>query len=267
MSRKPMVDDATFAPPMPRSLYVHDDLSDEVQRQHGTDSAAFRLTQELLELLRHDEQRVVILTVEEQIAQVRERGSHAPFAMTACIGRAGEHVAEQLHERTGWFPARRRVDVAREENGAGGYNLMSTAARPLEAQLQGLEAFPSLAVVDDTLFSGLTMRTILRTLPAEVLARTHAFCLRCVAETLPSITALCPVTAGFEGHGRILDEISLINASGLVKHVAIRRAGRSPLAFFERPAWMRAWFPGYADDVIALCRRLNKLLEQDTPLA
>jgi hypothetical protein len=29
---------------------------------------------------------------------------------------------------------------------------------------------------------------------------------------------------------------------------------------------MHAWFPGYADDVIAVCRRLNALLEPDTPL-
>ena len=52
-----------------------------------------------------------------------------------------------------------------------------------------------------------------------------------------------------------------INASGLVLRVAIRRPGRPPLAFFERPEWMRAWFRAAADEVIALCRQLNPLLE------
>ena len=51
--------------------------------------------------------------------------------------------------------------------------------------------------------------------------------------------------------------------SGLVRRGAIRRTGRPPLAFFERPEWMRDWF---GDDAVALierCRRLNALLEPD----
>ena len=110
------------------------------------------------------------------------------------------------------------------------------------------------------------MRTVLRTLPPAVLARTHAFCLRGVAASLHSLQALCPVTIGFAASGRILDEVSFINAAGLVRRISIRRAGQPSLAFFDRPAWMHAWFPGYADDVIAVCRRLNALLEPDTPL-
>jgi hypothetical protein len=27
--------------------------------------------------------------------------------------------------------------------------------------------------------------------------------------------------------------------------------------------WMHAWFPGYADEVIILCQRLNAILEPD----
>ena len=34
------------------------------------------------------------------------------------------------------------------------------------------------------------------------------------------------------------------------------------MAFFERGEWMEAWFPGYADEVTDLCRRINELLEQ-----
>jgi hypothetical protein len=71
-------------------------------------------------------------------------------------------------------------------------------------------------VVDDTVFSGLTMRTILLALPAEIRARTQAFCLRGVAASLTSIAALCSVAIGFTAPGRLLDEVSFINASGLV---------------------------------------------------
>ena len=55
--------------------------------------------------------------------------------------------------------------------------------------------------------------------------------------------------------------MSFINASGLVRRGAIRRTGQSPLAFFERPEWMHAWFPDRAEAVLDLCRRLNALLE------
>jgi hypothetical protein len=59
----------------------------------------------------------------------------------------------------------------------------------------------------------------------------------------------------------MLDDVSFINASGLVLRLAIRRRGQAPLAFFERPDWIRAWFPGSHAEVIGLCRRLNALLE------
>lgn len=259
------MEEAAYAAPTPQVFYIHDDLSEYVRQTQGAESLAFHLTQELLRVVRRNPQRVVVLTLEEQMAQLLVQGSHAPFAVTVGIGRAGERVAQQLHARTGWFPVMRRVDVTREEDGGGGYNLVSTTVTPLEAQLLGLETAPSLAVVDDTVFSGLTMRTVLRALPPTVLVRTQAFCLRGVAESLPSIRALCPLTIGFAALGRILEEVSFINATGLVLRVGIRRVGQAPLAFFERPVWMQAWFPGYAEEVVALCCRLNALLEPGTP--
>jgi hypothetical protein len=77
------------------------------------------------------------------------------------------------------------------------------------------------------------------------------------------VAALCPITAGVAAPGRLLDEVSFINASGLVRRIAIRRPDRPPLAFFDRPEWIRAWFPAVHEEVLALCRRLNQLLEDD----
>ena len=258
-----MAQGASHVIPTPNTLHVHDDLTYQVRRRQGVGSPVHRLVQELFELLRRDAGRIRVLTEVEQVKGLLAQEDHQPFDFTVGIGRAGDRVARTVHDRAGWFPVIRRVDIFRVEDGRGGYDLVSTAAEPLEAQLQGLEGVSSLAVVDDTIFSGLTMRAVLRAMPEGVLPSVHAFCLRCVAETLPSIEALCPVSAGFAAPGRILEEVSFINASGLVTRVGIRRAGKPPMAFFERREWMQAWFPGYADEVIALCRSLNRELSAD----
>jgi pyrimidine operon attenuation protein/uracil phosphoribosyltransferase len=247
--------------PTPIRFYVHDDLTDDVRESHGAASPAFALVRELMTLVRRDTRRVTVLTLGEQIEALVARSAHTPFAVAVGIGRAGERVARQLHARTGWFPVIRRVDLTREEDQHGGYAVVSPTGVPLAQQLRGVEAVASLAIVDDTIFSGITMRQVLETLPAATRARTHAFCLRCVEESLTPLRALCPVTPGFAAPGRLLDEVSFINASGLVRRGSIRRTGLTPLAFFERPEWMEAWFLDRAEQVIDVCRRLNALLE------
>ena len=208
--------------------------------------------------LRRDSGRVVILTLAEQIDGLLAQGEHAPFAATVGIGRAGVRVAEAVHARAGWFPSIRRVDLWREEDEDGGYVLSSP--EPLTVRLAELASADSIAVVDDTIFSGITMRAVLAALPGA--PRVHAFCLRAVADSLASVAALTPVTAGFAASGRIIDDVSFINASGLVKRGAIRRTGRPPLAFFERPEWMAAWFPTDHEVITALCRELAAELDR-----
>ncbi len=256
-----MGDDASQRPPDPLRLFVHDDLTDEVRELHGEGSEELGLTRRLFDLVRLEAPRVTVLTVGEQIARLIERDTHDPFALALGIGAAGERVARQVHDKTGWFPSVRRVDVTREEDGFGGYRLVSTAQQPLDVQLYGLDDVPSLAVVDDTVFSGLTMGTVLRTLQPDVLSRTHAFCLRCVAESRLKLEALCPISSGFAAQGRVLDEVSFINASGLVRRIGIRRRGKPPLAFFDRPEWIETWFPVHAEEIIAMCRTLNGLID------
>ena len=258
-----MTDAEAYAAPTPGAFYIHDDLSEYVQRKQGATSLALQLTQALFTLVRRDPQQVVVLKLEDQIEQLLARGDHAPFDLAIGIGRAGERVARQLHARTGWFPKIVRVDVTREEDGRGGYNVVSTTPIPLAQQLPAIEAATAIAVVDDTVFSGLTMRTVLQALPPQARTRTHAFCMRGVAASLPSVAALCPIAIGFAAPGRLLEEVSFINASGMVLRVGIRQPERSAQAFFERPMWMHVWFPGYADEVIALCQRLNAILEPD----
>ena len=238
----------------PRTLYVHDDLSELTD-----DPDAARLAGRLLDLIRRDA-RVRVLTLAAQLEAVVAQGPHAPFALTVGIATAGERVARALHARTGWFPTIRRIEVAREENVAGGYDLTTGGAGTLAAQLARVADAASIAVVDDTVFSGLTMGAVLRALRPGALARTHAFCLRAVDESLGALRALAPVTVGVAAPGRLLDDVSFINASGLVRRGAIRRVGRAPLAFYERPEWIRAWFPDHAAEVIACCAELARRL-------
>jgi hypothetical protein len=259
-------DGGAYAQPTPRLLYVHDDLSDPVACDFGAASPAAALARELLGALAREGARVRILTLAEQVERVAAQGPHAPSATTVGIGGAGERVALALHDHTGWFPRVRRVGLTREEDGEGGYRLVTTGPEDLASQLDDLAGCASLAVVDDTVFSGLTMTGVIAALPAAVRPRTRAFCLRGVAESIAAVAALCPITAGVAAPGRRLDEVSFINASGLVRRVAIRRRGRPPLAFFERPEWIRAWFPAAYPQVLALCQRLNALLEP-TPAA
>lgn len=254
-------DAAAYPQPTPRLLYVHDDLTEEVAREFGENSLASSAARDLIALLARDRERVRVLTLREQLESVVDQGAHAPFEIAVGIGAAGQRVADTIHERTGWFPRIRRVGLTREEDGRGGYRLVSTEDVDLPAQIADLAGCASLAVVDDTVFSGLTMRGLLGSLPAPLRARTHAFCLRGVAESIAELAALCPVTAGVAAPGRLLDEVSFINASGLVRRIAIRRPGQPPLAFFERPDWLRAWFPGVHGDVLAICQRLNALLD------
>ena len=253
-----------YVQPTPRLLYVHDDLSSDVVRRFGAGSAAAELLHALFALLSRSGERVVILTAAEQINLVISRGSHPPFDLALGIGRAGERVAQALHLQTGWFPHVRRLGLTREEDGRGDYRLVSTVAAPLATQLEGIDGGArSLAVVDDTVFSGLTMRSVLEALPPALLPRTHAFCLRGIGESIAAVARLCPITAGVAAPGRMLEDVSFINASGLVLRVGIRRHGQPPLAFFDRPDWIRAWFPGRDGEVIGLCRRLNALLEAE----
>ncbi len=201
-----------------------------------------------------------MLTLAEQLDRVIAQGPHAPFDLAVAIGPAGERVARALHDRAAWFPRIRRVGLTREEDGRGGYRLISTEPAGLIAQLEGIGECRSLAVVDDTVFSGLTMRSVLEALPGSLLSRTHAFCLRGVSASISAIATLCPITAGVSAPGRLLEDVSFINASALVLRIGIRRQGQAPLAFFDRPQWIRAWFPAAASDVLALCRQLNALL-------
>ncbi|HWM79609.1 MAG TPA: hypothetical protein VNS56_18665, partial [Methylomirabilota bacterium] len=120
-----------YAQPTPRLLHVHDDLTEEVATSLGPASLAAALTRSLFELLGRDRERVAILTLEDQLERVIAQGGHAPFDLALGIAPAGERVAHALHAKTGWFPRVRPLGLTREEDGRGGYRLVSTVPATL----------------------------------------------------------------------------------------------------------------------------------------
>ena len=252
---------ATLDVPTPAVLYINDDLTDAVRQRFGAGSEPDRLVAELLERAVYDPERVVVLTVEEQVEGIVSDGPRRPFEVAVAIGDAGHEAARRIHRRTGWFPRIKKIDLTRIEDGRGGYDL--AGAESLGAALADVTG--TVAIVDDTVFSGITATAVLDALPGSVLGQTEVFCLKAVAATVERLRERCPVTVGFSAPGTILDEVSIINATGLVYRVAIRPRHGPPMAFFERPEWMRAWFPTDHPYLIDICARLNAAVTQTKP--
>src|SRR2546421_12614248 len=143
--------------PTPRRLYAHDDVREELRR-HAEGAPAWLLWRALLTLLVREPERAVVLTPESQIAALIAGREHAPFGTTVAIGAAGAHVAAQVHERTGWFPSVRRVDVWREESADGGYRLPGPA--PPRRQPPPPPHAPGPPAVDAPTFSGVPVRPV-----------------------------------------------------------------------------------------------------------
>ena len=199
-----------------------------------------------------------MLTIERQLEGIVSQGPRRPFPAAVAIGGAGKTAADLIHRRTGWFPAIKEIALTRVENGEGGHDLRG--ADLLRQQLGGLTGAGRVAVVDDTVYSGLTAAAVLDALPDGTLERTELFCLKAVEQTANRLRQKCTVTVGFAASGTINEEVSIINATGLVYRVAIRTRHGPDMAFFDRPEWMRAWFPADHQKITELCQRLNATL-------
>ena len=65
--------------PSPRRLYIHDDISEYGWEVHGRTLEARAMAAELLKLLRNMQPRVVVLDLEQQLAQLLAGGRHQRF--------------------------------------------------------------------------------------------------------------------------------------------------------------------------------------------
>lgn len=239
--------------PTPTTLYVYDDLP-----YFASPTGAQRwpaLIDALLRLLRAQPQ-VRFLTVAALVEALAASGLAAGFEQALAIGGSGRRVAELLQARTGWFAAIETAPLSRQERADGGHTVIAGNAHDLDVLLAAT-ADRRVAIVDDTLYSGLTVRWLLDRLPAS--ARPTVLCLQAVQTTLRELSARCPVVAGVQLAGVPELDFSVIKASHLFEPGAIRTP-TTELAFYERRAWLDAWFPAAAETIAAVCAELRALL-------
>lgn len=246
--------------PTPRTLYIYNDLV--YYRLPPQARRAFLQRLDDLERALQANPHVVMLDIGEQLGLLAATSDPSRFAETLAVGEAGYRIAAGLHARTGWFPKIRLISVAREEIAPDRYRVQTTSDQALDEQLGHLDPGP-LALVDDTIYSGLTVSSIVACLSQRDRARLHIFCLQGIAASIAAIRRICPVTAGLEIHGDPGVGVSVIKASHLFIRGAVRPAQQPALAFFERQLWMEAWFPRNARLVIALCEDLCLLAEEE----
>ncbi len=241
----------------PRNLYIYDDFSYYMPVGGNEETYYTTLTAQLAQALRAN-MHVTFIDIDRQIQKLASHLISRPFDKTLALGKSGYRVALALHERTGWFPNIQSLAVARRETCDGDYQVISTNHLALQQQLHAARG-ESLAIVDDTMYSGLTMRTLLTLLATNDQPCAHVFALCATSASLAAITPYCPVTTALELKGKLEEQVSIIRASHLFMSGAIRRENGPELAFFQRPAWITAWFPGNVDTILALCKQLYEL--------
>ena len=182
---------------------------------------------------------------------------YQPFSLTLAVGNHGLEVAKAVHTKTGWFPNIRTIHVARREAN-GHYQIISTNSVSIKKQVVDIHQLP-LAIVDDSLYSGLTLSTLISYLKSEVHPKTVVFFLAGLNESLAVVKKRCSVRLAASIQGRRDKEVSLIRASGLFKPGAILPSRGKPLAFYQRTQWMRAWFPENYRQIISVCHQLRNL--------
>jgi hypothetical protein len=237
--------------PTPTTLYIYNDLP-----YFPPPSSAERWQAILGDLVRvlRAQPHVRFLEVAALVESLAASGAAGPYTRALAIGGSGRRVAELLQARTGWFGAISTVPLSRHERADGSYAIV-VAGGDTESELA--KAAGRVAIVDDTLYSGLTVRWLLARLPAYALP--EVLCLQAVQSALLELSAQCPVFAGVQLPGERETDLSVIKASHLFEPGAIRGEG-GDLAFYERRVWLDAWFPDSAEEIAALCAHLRALL-------
>jgi hypothetical protein len=208
-----------------------------------------------LERLLESEPGVVLMDAHESLEELASNETHPAFDLALGLGSSGKKVAEALQFRTGWFPHIVQVDIARQELAVGGYEMRYDIASLLD--LINKAEIRSLAIVDDTIYSGQTMACIFGALPSVLRANVRIFALQSMVESLPALESFAPVSVGRRIDGRLGIDSSIIRASGLFERGSIRRKNKPVMAFYQRPEWIREWFPKNGNKIIAICHSLN----------
>lgn len=208
---------------------------------------------------------VQLLSPAEALAKLARSPSKQPYPLTFGLGRSGEEAAALLQRQTGWFPRIARLDITRLEIAEGRYELVGNFAAALRRF--GVDQDDPVALVDDTVYSGQTVQTVLDAFPWQ--PRITLYCLQGIASSLKLLGKTIQVRCAFPVEGVRDQEVSLIRLSGLFRPGSIRPKHGRELAFFQRPAWMQLWFPQNYPAVTDYCAQLylDSLRADSSPAA
>lgn len=242
--------------PTPTRLYIHDDLGE-------CRSELFPLIKRLRDLLKENK-HVILLNKNEQIKIVRSELKNKKFKHIFAVGRAAESLAYQIFTRKSELVVH-CLEVCRRERVDGSYTIINSTSPKVKKLIASLTS-ESVAIIEDTIYSGKTLETILSIFSVEARANVTIVCLQASQAGVLSLDCSMPVIAATLLPGRIDSEISIIKATGLFTSGAIRGEDGVNKAFFQRPEWLKAWFPQNFQSIYELCQHIYNSLEEDSEL-
>lgn len=204
---------------------------------------------------------VTLLDHNNQINRLSKRITTDSFDVVLGLGESGYNTAKMLHAQTNKFSEIHLIPITRKEVNQSKYIISYEEKVSLNKIIS--KNCSSIAIVDDTLYSGITLLAVLKKIRKKFHKNVHILCLQAIEETIPRISAHCSFTTGFLMPGKIEEEVSVIKISGLFMKGAIKRVNAPPLAFFERPEWIANWFPNKPEKIIEICRNISELLSQN----
>ena len=209
---------------------------------------------EKLEYALLENRNVVLTNIREQIVEICSK-SYQPFDIAIAVGDSGERVANLINEKTNWFPNLTTFNIAREESSKGRYFIPNTYLDPIKVFFID-KKISRIAIIDDTLYSGLTIQAIINCIPIKLQKNIDIFLLQGLSITLEKLDKEYEFNIALKIDGIPEKEVTIIKASGLFMRGAIRISNSISLAFFEREEWMRIWFPKNWKEIIEICKKL-----------
>ncbi len=244
----------------PLKLYIYDDIDDLLPVLSSPEYS--QIMRGLVTMLRkaiQANENTLLIGRDYAVDKIKASYSHKPFDIAFAIGSSGYLVAKRLHFETNWFPNISLLPIKRNEVQENEYVIYSRFKNKISHAIR--KKVSSIAIIDDTLYSGLTVRTVLENIPDRFVPQINLFFLHALEDGLASIANIQSVNAGLFIPGKREIDVSIIRASGLFYKGAIRRLKKSSQAFYQRPQWMQRWFPVNFQEIISISRKISFLLE------
>jgi hypoxanthine phosphoribosyltransferase len=236
-------------------LFIHNDLASTLFEGDNRPERAELLVS--LEKALIENPQIYLINPEEGMKKLSTQ-INEQYTVTLAISDAGYEIAERLQSYTGKLGKIRTLHIERREVAKGTWKVISTIDKTIEEQLQGIRG-KKIAIVDDTIYSGVTIKALLPYLQAFEKEDLHIFSLIALSDSLKFFKRYATVFPYISLEGKQEKDVSIIKASGLFMNGAIRTVDGQSYAFFHRPEWIEAWFPKNAKEIFLLCQLLYDL--------